>query len=99
MPYIRPVEKIRESPSFRLVDICKRQTLVKGRTRIITSEMILNPAVNMMLLVPIQVPEISRFQSRARGEQFMMMRKNSMIQNKTLSRIKAVVYQNMYAFP
>ena len=57
--YVRPVENIREIPSFRLIDICKRHTLVKGRIRMIKSEMTLNPAVNKILLVPMQVQALS----------------------------------------
>ena len=77
--YIKPVEKIKEIPSFRLIDICKRQTLAKGRIRMTRSEMTLKPAVYTILLVPMQVPGISRFQSLARGEHCMMLRKNSML--------------------
>ena len=78
--YTRPVENMRETPIFFLLDIRNRHILVKGSTNMIVSEVTLNAAVQIsMLLAQIQRPGIFPFQILARGEHCQTSRQNSIM--------------------
>lgn len=64
--YMRPVENIKDARIFFLSG--KRHIRVKGRMKIATSLMTLNPAIQKISELPMDFLGIFLFQPRSRGE-------------------------------